>query len=104
MQEPPRFPFGIQVRAATPEQIPAKKSLLEYFHEVRAVSRQHLEVTTDIGLEHVVEDPDFSKLTVRDVWAGVVTSFAWHAGQIALTAKLAPGSPVTVMQFAYWKT
>ena len=35
---------------------------------------------------------------------GVVTSFAWHAGQIALTAKLLPDTPVKTMRFEYWKT
>ena len=51
--------------------------------------------------EAVVEDPDFGRLSVLDVWSGVVTSFAWHAGQIALTAKLLPDTPVTTMQFRY---
>ena len=102
-QEPPRFPFDVPIRKATPQQIPPKQLLLDYLSEIRAVTRHRLEVTTDIGLEHVVEDPDFGTLTVREVWAGIVTSFAWHAGQIALTAKLAPGSPVTTMQFNYWR-
>jgi hypothetical protein len=51
----------------------------------------------------VVEDPDFGPQTVLDIWMGIVTSFAWHAGQIALTAKLLPDTPVTTMQFDYWK-
>jgi len=32
-----------------------------------------------------------------------VTSFAWHAGQIALLAKLLPDTPVSTMEFGYWK-
>jgi len=51
-----------------------------------------------------VQDPDFGKCIVLDIWMGVVTSFAWHAGQIALTAKLIPDTPVTTMKFDYWKT
>ena len=42
-------------------------------------------------------------MTVLGVWSGVVTSFAWHAGQIALLAKLLPDTPVSTMEFGYWK-
>ena len=101
--EPPHFPFGVQVRAATDEQYPPRRDLLAYLHEVRAGSRQRLERTRDAELDRAVEDPDFGTLTVMEVWAGVVTSFAWHAGQVALTAKLMPDTPVTTQSFGYWK-
>ena len=32
----------------------------------------------------------FGTLTVRQVWAGVVTSAAWHAGQIVYVNRLLP--------------
>ena len=101
--EPWRFPFGVQVRTATDGQYPSKDSLLKYFHEVRAETRKRLERTSDQEFDHVVEDPDFGRITVLDVWMGVVTSFAWHAGQIALTAKLLPDTPVETMSFDYWQ-
>jgi hypothetical protein len=101
--EPARFPFAVQVRAAREDQYPPKASLLAYFHDVRAVTRRRLEAASGPDLARTVEDPDFGRMTVLDVWSGVVTSFAWHAGQIALTAKLLPESPVTTMEFRYWK-
>ena len=102
--EPLRFPFGVQVRAAADEQYPAKARLLEYFHEVRAISRSRLEAAQPGDFARRVQDPDFGPLCVLDVWSGVVTSFSWHAGQIALTAKLVPDTPVTTMEFGYWRT
>jgi hypothetical protein len=36
-----------------------------------------------------VVDDHFGNVTLRDVWAGVVTSFAWHSGQVPLTLRLA---------------
>ena len=101
--EPLRFPFGVQVRAATDDDYPTKAQLLAYFHEVRTLTDRRLEASPSADFEQQVEDPDFGRLSVLDVWAGVVTSFAWHAGQIALTAKLLPQTPVTTMQFGYWK-
>ena len=77
--------------------------LLEYFHEVRAITRIRLESAEAAGFRCPVDDPDFGRLTVLDIWSGVVTSFAWHAGQIAMTAKLMPDTPVTTMNFDYWK-
>ena len=102
--EPLRFPFDVQVRAATDEQFPSKRQLIDYLHEVREVTRQRLATATAEAFQREVEDPDFGRLTVLDIWSGVVTSFAWHAGQIALTAKLLPQTPVTTMKFDYWKT
>ncbi len=102
--EPLRFPFGVQVRAATDEQFPSRDRLLEYFHEVRTITRARLESARAPDFRRPVDDPDFGRLTVLDIWSGVVTSFAWHAGQIAMTAKLLPDTPVTTMNFDYWKT
>jgi uncharacterized damage-inducible protein DinB len=98
-----RYPFGVQMRDAGEQDYPVKPRLLEYFHEVRAITRGRLEAAEAPGFERIVEDPDFGRLSVLDVWSGVVTSFAWHAGQIALTAKLIPDSPVTTMQFEYYQ-
>ncbi len=102
--EPLRFPFGVQVRAASDGDYPTKKNLLDYFHEVRGISRTRLEAAGAADFDRPVHDPDFGRMSVLDVWSGVVTSFAWHAGQIALTAKLLPDTPVTTMKFDYWKT
>ncbi len=101
--EPLRFPFDVQVRAATDDQFPVKSRLIEYFHEVRGITRGRLESATAQDFRRSVEDPDFGTLTVLDIWSGVVTSFAWHAGQIAQTAKLMPDTPVTTMTFDYWR-
>ena len=54
-----RFPFGMSVRTAG-----------------------------DGDFDHVVQDAHFGALTFREVWAGVATSFAWHAGQVPLTLRL----------------
>jgi uncharacterized damage-inducible protein DinB len=101
--EPLRFPFGVQVRAAADEQYPAKAELRAYLDEVRAVSKARLDAASPADFDRRVEDPDFGPMSVLGVWSGIVTSFAWHAGQIALTAKLLPGTPVTTMVFSYWK-
>lgn len=85
------YPFGRTVREATPEQYPTKAALLTYFHEVRDRSRARLEALTEGACDRQVMDDHFGALTVREVWAGVVTSFAWHAGQIALTVRLLRG-------------
>ena len=101
--EPLRFPFEVQVRTDTDEQFPVKSRLIEYFHEVRGISRGRLESATAQDFRRSVEDPDFGTMTVLDVWSGVVTSFVWHAGQLAQTAKLMPDTPVTTMAFDYWR-
>jgi uncharacterized damage-inducible protein DinB len=98
-----RFPFGVQVREVRDEQYPGKDALLDYFHDVRALTGRRLEAANEADFDRLVEDPDFGSLTVLDVWSGVVTSFAWHAGQIALTAKLIPDTPVSTLQFDYWR-
>jgi hypothetical protein len=102
--EPMRHPFGVAQREADDEQYPAKADLLAYFHEVRAITRKRLRAADEADFDRQVHDDDFGELTVRDVWSGVVTGFAWHAGQIALTAKLIPDTPVETLQFKYWKS
>ncbi len=102
--EPLRFPFDVQVRAAGEDAYPTKQQLLDYFREVREISKGRLAAAGESEFARQVEDPDFGMCTVLDIWAGVVTSFAWHSGQIALTAQLLPDTPVTTMTFDYWKT
>lgn len=89
--QPRRYPFGCSVREASREQYPAKAELLAYFHEVRELSRTRLEATVEADFDKVVHDAHFGPLSGREVWGGVVTSFAWHAGQIALTNRLMTG-------------
>jgi len=104
LNEELEFPFGIQVREAErDEQYPTKDELISYLHDVRAMTKKRLESAASEEFDRVVDDRDFGKIAVRDVWSGVITSFAWHAGQIALTAKLLPDSPIEVMEFGYWK-
>ena len=86
--EPKRYPFGCSVRIASPNQYPSKAEILEYFCEVREISRRRLEETTESDFERTVEDGHYGQLTVSQVWGGVITSFAWHAGQIAQTNRL----------------
>ena len=86
-----RFPFGRSVREAHQKPYPPKSALLDYFREVRELSRQRLAATSPTDFGRVVMDPHFGALSVRALWAGVVTSFAWHAGQIALTVRLLHG-------------
>ena len=90
--EPRRYPFGVSVREATRQQYPTKARLLAYFQEVRDLSKRRLEATPEADFDKTVHDPHFGPLSVRDVWGGVITSFAWHAGQIALTNRLMSGA------------
>ena len=89
--EDKRYPFACSVRDAEHHQHPEKAELLAYFHEVRAMTRQRLEVTNDVELGRAVNDDHFGRISVREVWGGVITSFAWHAGQIALMCRLMQG-------------
>ncbi|MCB9845517.1 MAG: DinB family protein [Phycisphaeraceae bacterium] len=100
LSAPPRYPFGAALGESTAR--PDKPSLLQYFHEVRSLSRQRLEAMDEPDFARGVSDPDFGTLNARQLWAGVVTSFAWHGGQIAMTAKMLPGSPVSVWTFTAW--
>ncbi len=81
---PKRYPFGSSVRSATRDRYPEKNALLEYFHEVRASSRQRLEDTPEADFDRVIHDEAFGALTVRQLWSGVATSCSWHGGQIVL--------------------
>jgi hypothetical protein len=83
---PRRFPFGASIRAAAPGEYPSKPALLEYFHEVRALSRTRLEKTSLEQLDLPVEDESWGQIDVRGVWIGVATSGAWHGGQLVLLA------------------
>ncbi|MHC5024068.1 MAG: DinB family protein, partial [Planctomycetota bacterium] len=68
--EPLHLPFGVQMRHATEEQFPTQPQLLDYFAEVRAVTRGRLEAMNETDFDREVEDADFGRLTVRDAWAG----------------------------------
>jgi DinB superfamily len=79
---PKRYPFGVSVKAISGEERPSKTALVSYFHEVRALSKARLERTAGEEFDRMVSDEHFGSLTVRRVWGGVVTSCAWHGGQI----------------------
>ena len=85
-RQPRRFPFGRSVRDAKGDAFPGKTALLQYFHEVRSLSRDRLEAASDDRLRELVHDEHFGQLTVAGVWAGVATSCAWHGGQIVMLA------------------
>lgn len=79
---PKRYPFGTSVKARAGDEWPSKKALLSYFHEVRASTRDRLEQTREEEFDRMIVDEHFGSITVRQVWGGVVTSCAWHGGQI----------------------
>lgn len=103
LDEELHFPFGRPLGDLTTDDFPPKDKLLEYFHAVRERTRQRLIAARAEDFDREVTDPDFGPCSVLDIWSGVATSFAWHAGQIALTAKLLPETPVTTMKFNFWK-
>jgi len=84
--QPRRFPFGTSVRDRGRTEYPTKSSLLEYFHEVRALSRDRLEATSPEQFDIPVDDESWGRIDVRKVWIGVATSGAWHGGQLVLLA------------------
>jgi uncharacterized damage-inducible protein DinB len=86
-----RYPFGHSVQEANRASYPAKTALLSYFHDVRDITRTRLEAATAADFDQVVQDAHYGPQSWRDIWSGVVTSFAWHAGQIALTNRLVRG-------------
>jgi hypothetical protein len=92
------------MREAIEAQYPSRDELLAYLYEVRALSRQRLEAASAADFDRAVHDEDFGAMQVRDVWAGVVTSFAWHAGQAAMTAKMLPETPISTLPFGSWLT
>jgi len=90
---PRRYPFGASVKNHQGENWPGKSALLSYFHEVRALTRERLEGTLEPDFDRAVSDEHFGLITVRQLWGGVVTSCAWHGGQIVLIVKrLLPGA------------
>ena len=86
--EPKRYPLGCSVRDATPGRFPRKNELLDYFHKVRGLTRNRLAASSERDFDRSVVDEHFGQLSVRELWAGVATSFAWHAGQIAMMSRL----------------
>jgi len=88
---PKRYPFDVSVKATPRPAFPPKAALVSYFHEVRALSKQRLEGSSDTRMDQTVEDEHYGALTVRQVWAGVATSGAWHGGQIAYVNRLLTG-------------
>jgi hypothetical protein len=101
LDEPAHFALGRPLAQAG-DDYPPKAALLDYLHGVRALSRSRLEGMEASDFDRRVRDPDFGEMTARELWAGVATSFAWHAGQIALTAKLLPDTPVETWRFTTW--
>ena len=101
LSQPPRFPFGQPLDEA--DRFPPSQDLLDYLHKARALTRDRLHAMSPEDFDRTITEPDFGDMTIRQLWAGVVTSFAWHAGQIALTAKLIPDTPVTTWTFTGWK-
>ncbi len=89
---PKRYPLGASVRATPIERYPSKAEVLAYFHEVRALTKQRLEQTAEEEFDRIIQDESFGAITVRQLWGGVVTSCAWHSGQIVLTNRLIPGN------------
>jgi uncharacterized damage-inducible protein DinB len=88
LHAPKRYPFGVSAKAQPRPSIPAKADLLAYFHDVRGLSKNRLDATTDAQMDATIEDEHYGTLTVRQVWAGVATSGAWHGGQIAYLNRL----------------
>jgi uncharacterized damage-inducible protein DinB len=87
---PPRYPFGASVRSTPLRQFPGKPELLDYFHEVRLLTHARLAETPDERFDRTIRDEHYGTLTVRQVWAGIVTSGAWHGGQIVYVNRLLP--------------
>jgi hypothetical protein len=87
---PKRYPFGASVKATPLHLFPAKAELLAYFHEVRALTKQRLEETPEEAFDRALQDEHYGSITVRQVWAGIVTSAAWHGGQIVYVNRLLP--------------
>ena len=77
-----RYPFGTSVKVHLTGDWPSKVALLSYFHEVRALTKDRLERTPEEEFDRIVVDEHFGSITVRQLWGGVVTSCAWHGGQI----------------------
>jgi uncharacterized damage-inducible protein DinB len=91
LQLPKHYPFDVSAKATPRPACPPKAALVTYFHDVRALSKQRLEASSDTQMDHTVEDEHYGTLTVRQVWAAVATSGAWHGGQIAYVNRLLTG-------------
>jgi uncharacterized damage-inducible protein DinB len=83
---PKRYPFGASVRQTNLENFPSKGLLLAYFEEVRALTKKRLEEMSDVGFDRMIRDETYGEITVRQLWGAVVTSCAWHSGQIVFLA------------------
>jgi hypothetical protein len=83
---PKRYPLGTSVKARAGMEWPSKTVLVEYFHDVRALTKARLEQTSEDDFDGLVSDEHFGAITVRQLWGGVVTSCAWHGGQIVFIA------------------
>ena len=95
---PKRYPFGMSVKASS-KQWPTRDALISYFHEVRALSKKRLTDMREDDFDRVVADEHFGTITARQLWGGVVTSSAWHSGQIVLIAnRLLPRSSDRAVQ------
>jgi hypothetical protein len=88
---PKHYPFDVYAKATPRPACPPKAALVIYFHDVRALSKQRLEATSDTQMEHTFEDEHYGTLTVRQVWAAVATSGARHGGQITYVNRLLTG-------------
>jgi hypothetical protein len=91
LNRPKRYPFGESVNATSGKEWPSKAALVSYFHEIRSITRERLEQTPEEEFDRTVSDEHFGSITVRQVWGGVVTSCAWHGGQIVLNCQ--PAAP-----------
>ena len=90
---PKRYPFGASVKAQSEKERPSKTALISYFHEVRALTKERLERTTEEEFDRTISDEHFGSLSVRQLWGGVVTSYAWHGGQVVfIVNRLLPGA------------
>ena len=79
---PKRYPFGTSVKSRPGHERPGKEALLAYFREVRLLSLQRLEGTDEGDFDRVITDEHFGSITIRQMWAGIASSCAWHGGQI----------------------
>lgn len=89
---PKRYPFGASVKSASVDLFPTKGALLAYFHEVRKLTGSRLDEMAEDAFDRPLRDEHYGAITTRQLWAGVVTSAAWHGGQIVYVNRLLPRS------------
>ncbi len=70
--------------------LPRQYPFGKYLTEVRALTRQRLEEMTVEVFDRIIHDEHWGTISVRQLWGGIITSCAWHGGQIALTNRLIP--------------